>query len=321
MPGIATHYIFGVEVHRELQGLIGANDHEREAFLLGNFGPDPFLFLRVAPIATRYRTLGSRMHGKKPTELLAAVHSHLIADSRGTQVTRAYALGFMCHYLLDSTVHQLVYAQQQAISAEGIGFGGLRASRAVHAAIETCGDEHFLSCKLGATAVTFPPHREMFGCPAPVMAEISEGLAGALDQAYGINAPAGLFVAAVGVNRLAQVALDSKCGGLRRYVDYLAPLGVLTPNVRMMSYTGAPVNGMTLMNYDHAPWPHPFDKGRVVSESYDELYDAAFARALDVLPAFGGAEFGLESCWEVTRGRNFASCRVDSESILQKAAS
>ena len=311
MAGTATHYIFGFDVLSRLAGADALSSREREAFLMGNFGPDPFLFLKTDPIARRYRKIGRKMHRKKTDELLAAMHARFIAGDATSGVTRAYALGFLCHFLLDSAVHPLVYAQQQAICEAGIGdVEGRRAQRAIHATIETEADECLIWAKLGVTTADYPPHETMFCCPADVLAEVSQALADVIAAVYGIDAPTGLFAHAYRFNRVIQMIFDSKCSGVSQQVDYVELAGRLSPYLLAMSYKGEPRDHTVFANEDHVPWPHPWEEGAVVQESFWDLYDAALARAVELVPAYGNEQFDFEQCQALTEGLNFAGQKI-----------
>ena len=378
MPGIATHHVFGTEVYRELDGLIGQSEAARQAFLLGNLGPDPFFFLAVSPAHQRYRRLGSRMHAGDAAVLVDAVHAHMVALVAGVgvapgaealgvpdkaaavtpegsvggsggaaavapdgsaaevlsgsgdtaraaavaatgaralalQAERAYGLGFLCHYLLDSTVHPLVYAQQFAIAGGGVPglhFEGPWLHRSVHATIETEIDEYVLTSRFGTNPAEYRPHERMLRCPPDALGAVSRQMAGALGQAYGLRVPAGLFATAVEMNRLGQRLLDSKSSGLRGRVDFFPRVDYAVAYVRALSHSGASRASTMFANADHIPWPHPYVPGEVMDASFDELYAATFERALAVLPRFAEPGFGLRECRALTDGVNFLGKRV-----------
>lgn len=307
MPGIVTHHVFGQETHRELASLIGAGDREREAFLLGNQGPDPLFYLVVSPLTRRYRKLGSAMHGKMTAELLFSLHGQFIARPPSSRIARAYGLGFLCHYLLDSTVHPLVYAQQLAICGEGIsGMQGRRAARAVHATIETELDEYVMTSRLGVTVAEFVPHKATLRCSPADLTDISRRMASTVYGVFGKPTPDALFKTAVHLNRVGQAALDSKGTGLRQRFDYLRPTGLASAYVLSLSHKNEPRPRTPFANDEHIPWPHPTQAGAVFSESFDELYDRAHRRALELVPVFADENFTLAQCRLLANGVNFS---------------
>lgn len=318
MPGIATHHVFGSELYGRLGDVVGTSEECRQAFVLGNLGPDPFFFLAVSPAHQRFRRLGSRMHAGDPTELLNAVHGCLVAPAAvasmgDARAARAYGLGFLCHYLLDSAVHPLVYAQQFAIAGpgvDGLRFEGPWLHRSVHATIETEIDEYVLTSHLGANVVDYKPHEQMLKCVPGALKAVSWQMAAALRQTYGLDVPQGLFATAVELNRVGQRLLDSKSSGLRGRVDFFPRVDYAVAYVRALSPAGASRAATMFANDDHVPWPHPYVPGEVMDASFDELYAATFQKALEVVPRFAEPGFGLRECRELTGGVNFLGKRV-----------
>ena len=93
MPALITHDFFGRDVYDRLYTFIGGSRDEAEAFLLGNQGPDPLFYTVLSPQLREHNRLGSTMHNKKPSELLAALKNSLsILGSAEQEVGRAYAL-------------------------------------------------------------------------------------------------------------------------------------------------------------------------------------------------------------------------------------
>ena len=71
MPAILTHDFFGKDAFDIAAGKLGFSTmEEREAFLLGNQGPDPLFYLAVDPLLHRYAKYASIMHQhSKKTQL------------------------------------------------------------------------------------------------------------------------------------------------------------------------------------------------------------------------------------------------------------
>ena len=49
MPAILTHDFFGQDVYAAHSHVIGKSIDEKDAFLLGNQGPDPLFYLVLSP--------------------------------------------------------------------------------------------------------------------------------------------------------------------------------------------------------------------------------------------------------------------------------
>ena len=306
MPGIVTHHAFGLEVYEALEGLIGASASEREAFLLGNQGPDPLFYLKVVPAAEEMRKVGSTMHSNDPARVLQQVHRVFVVAAPTAGASRAYALGFLCHYLLDSTVHPLVYAQQFALCDDGLeGFAGRQAQRIVHATIETELDEYVFTSKLGTTAADVPPHKRMLACPIGVLDGLSQRMAEVVKALYGIDAPKRFFVAAVSVNRMAQRTLDSRGADVAAVAERLGGSRFASEFLNAMSHRGEPRARTPFANDDRIAWPHPYEPDAVFDESFERLYASALDRARTVLPAFARPGFGLPDCVALTAHVNF----------------
>ena len=121
MPAIVTHDTFGRSALSLIGEAVGTSTDCVEAFLLGNQGPDPLFYVAVDPTLSAWKRMGSRLHRECTDEVLAAMRAAVsILPKEDAPVARAYALGFLCHYLLDAGVHPLVYAQQYALCDAGV---------------------------------------------------------------------------------------------------------------------------------------------------------------------------------------------------------
>ena len=313
MPAIIAHHLFGEEAYEALSPHIGESDVQRDAFLLGNQGPDPLLCLRLLPIKADYRNIGTIMHEKAPASLFAAMHRHFVygTQSRENPACKAYALGFLCHYLLDSTVHPLVYAQQYALIGAGVeGLETARTGREIHALIETELDERLLAKKLGTTVADYSPHDEILACPTAELAAISTRFAPVVESTYGLTMPKLTFVTSVNMYRIAQAALDSKRDGVRKYADYAKLAGKAYLHIQALTHSATPQPVVSFANDDHVPWPHPFEGGKIVSASFDELYEEALRRACTAVPQFAQRAFSAADCDKLTGNVNFRGERV-----------
>ena len=114
MPSILTHQHFA-------NFFIQKNQHrwpilEKHAPLvwLGSQGPDPFFFYGRAPFKTRLakasmNQFGSVLHNQSPHQSIWPLIKHGWLGPKADDVTKAYVLGALTHYVLDRTCHPYVF--------------------------------------------------------------------------------------------------------------------------------------------------------------------------------------------------------------------
>ena len=312
MPGIVSHYAFGLDVYQELSAVIGNSRAETESFLLGNQGPDPLFYLKATVSSPELRGIGSAMHQKRTPKLLDAMHERLIAGQTNGEPQRAYALGFLCHYLLDSTVHPLVYAQQDAICKVPLQkFTKTWANRVVHATIETAIDECLLTTRFDTTAALTPPHKTMLKCPPWALLKISQEFREVIRLVYDAPATETTFMSAVALNRMGQMELDSTNARLRRAVDLLSKSSPVAAYLKSLSHRPESLNTTAFMNDEHVPWPHPALEGETVDASFSDLCAQALEAALRFLPAYAEPSIDPGLCSDIVGDVNFLGKPVE----------
>ena len=122
-------------------------------------GQDPLFYLVIDPLMRKWSPLGNAMHAARPALLLLAMREAAAGlEGRERTLARAYVAGFACHWLLDSTVHPLVYHWQNGICDAGVEGLDERAASKVHAEIERDLDEAVLFSLTGQTVATYRPH-------------------------------------------------------------------------------------------------------------------------------------------------------------------
>ena len=110
MPAIATHYLFGKEVYKNLitknrRDIISIIRKHKKDFDLGLQGPDPLFYYRptkknaVAEYAGEIHNQSGSVFIERAVEQIRQTH-----DMR----MFAYTMGFVCHFALDSELHPTV---------------------------------------------------------------------------------------------------------------------------------------------------------------------------------------------------------------------
>lgn len=105
MPAGYTHYQFSEDIiqlidDHQIKQIITAN---KTLFQIGTHGPDIFFFHRVYNFHDDVNLLGKQMHREKARDFFE--NALEIADNDDQ---KAYILGFLCHYILDSQMHRYV---------------------------------------------------------------------------------------------------------------------------------------------------------------------------------------------------------------------
>ncbi len=124
MPAIFTHIHFGREVAKrlpcELQTL---TEEYPAAFSLGTQGPDILFYHKPLKKKAKnpVRKQGWDMHGKAAAPFFIEVAKKLVESGDGN--AKAYALGFLCHFTLDSGCHPFIDEH----SKEGLTHGKIEA--------------------------------------------------------------------------------------------------------------------------------------------------------------------------------------------------
>ena len=117
MPSTYAHRHFGADVLQQLpaalQDQIGKN---RALFDVGLHGPD-LLFYYHAAKSNPVSALGNAMH-EQPGRVFFERARGVVRQAKDRDAALAYALGFVCHFALDSTCHPYVeaYTRQSGVS-------------------------------------------------------------------------------------------------------------------------------------------------------------------------------------------------------------
>lgn len=281
MPALITHHLFGEEAARRLPDTLLSNEEEKIAFLLGNQGPDPFLFrFRTLPkAATNCHRLGNRMHEEKVHQAFYSLRGAVVhlRESDKT-IGRAFVLGLLAHYLLDSSVHPFIYAQEDAICSAGVGLENAHSE--VHAIIESDLDSWMLWSLCGRTIEDTAPasmlvRTERIGLIASAL------LSQTALQVFSIKLNANEYANCVTdyelVCRIIEPAgshVSQAISSIKRIERSYSILSALAHRVTTSDECAA-------ANLEHKPWADP-----ATGEWSDASFADIFQNTLDSWPAF-----------------------------------
>ena len=313
VPALITHDFFGRDLYEEianstnaLPDAIGQTRDERDAFLLGNQGPDPLFFIATVPWLLRYARVGSRMHNEKPSELLSALRrSADVLPAHEQPIGKAYLAGFVGHYVLDSVVHPLVFAQQYAICGAGVAGLTSKDGSEVHAVIESEFDEAVLFARTGATVATFSPEKSILRASRRVLSIVSKMYCYAILVTYGELVPRSLFAEGVRAYRRATALFHSKSGLKRTVIGNAERIARRHSLCQAMSWRAVPLEESAFENREHRLWENPFT-GVSCRASFADLFEEAKDKARRGIETMCAPGADIESARAITRGLNFS---------------
>ncbi len=317
MPAVITHDLFGKDAYADVSALLRFSSFDQhDAFLLGNQGPDPLFFLIMDPRVDAHNSVGDRMHDERPAHLICALRDSLsMLSERERPVGEAYAAGFLCHYLLDSSLHPLIISQEKAICTAGIEGLDEDDGGEVHAEIERDLDEMVLYTKLGKTIAEWRPYQEILSASDEVLAIIDKMYFYTVMWAYSIMLDLDAFTNAVKAFRLT-LRLFWSTGGPKH--DILSEAYKLLFHKRYSLY-GAMAHHVRAErisdfdNHEHRAWSHPFEQGTTSTESFWDLYEEALSRVFDVQTSFFAKGFDLRDAEKLTGFINFSGKKVEED--------
>ena len=316
MPAVLTHDFFGRDAYDGVAKLLGfSGDDQRDAFLLGNQGPDPLFYLRVEPWVDKRNSVGELMHDARPAHLLSAFHDALdMLSERERPLGEAYVAGFCCHYLLDSTMHPLVFFYEHGICDAGVEGLDRSDHDDVHAEIERDYDEMVLFKKIAKTIFDYRTYREVLKGSDEVLRVIDKLYFYAILWTYSTTIDLDTYTKAVHGFRVMQRVFWSPRGlshkvlgtvertfGGKRHSFYCA-----------MAHRNRAEAFSDFDNRRHLSWTNPYT-GVVSTESFWDLYEEAQGKVFDAMRTFFSKDFDLEAAEKLTGGLNFSGKPVGED--------
>ena len=317
MPAIVTHNTFGDEAYELIDGAVGTSKDCIEAFLLGNQGPDPLFYAVADPSISEWNLLGTTMHRERTEDVLAAFRSSLVLFSEREQaIAKAYALGFMCHYLLDCGVHPLVYAQQFALCDAGVPGLTRKDGSDVHATIECEFDEVVVCRYLHTDLRRFNPSKNILRADSHVLGIISTMYLYVALTVFGQVPPADLFKRSVRAFRASMTLFYSRNGIKRRLIVRAEERFRETSMFGSLSMRARPRPESIYENAMHDVWIDPTTKAER-TESFDDLFAATLARVKECTELFLDEGFDAKAAQAITHGLNFNGMPVGGALVTE----
>lgn len=340
MPSIITHDTFGQELYAHLNATIGQSDDEKQAFLLGCQGPDVFFYGLVNPRIPQANRFAKKLHRCNTTDFLCALAlcvPQIVEENRrldpyepsALDIARAYALGYLMHFELDSRVHPFVFSQTFAYCNAGVPGLNMSSQSEVHVEIECELDELVLTVKRGQTISTFDPSSEILKGTDRVLNIVGKLFEAAFAMSHGEHMPQNCFRLSVKAYRQTLRWLYSVTGVKRQLIGRFETLFRQHSYLRAMIHKNVKLTESIFDNHEHYPWVDPWVKNVSHTDSFWDLYVRALhdgerhiAAYAEILNSLEDAHVGTMSntmfktklrevyatTLQLTEGKNFYGC-------------
>ena len=271
MPGFTTHYLFGQQTYQSIRdsGLKKAIQKNHTAFSLGLQGPDIFFYDILAAVLPK-KNPGSVAHTADTREFLRHLldSPRIFQTEQEKQIASVYILGFIGHYLLDSTCHPYIYAMTH-YNRQPQGYIGR------HIRLETDIDTTLLWHYQNRKPSEF--HQcESISLSKTQKTVVSSLLYYAFSRTYpGLGITRHRILQAIygmwAGTRLLYDPTGRKKAVVRRIESVVCGYAMLSP----MFPSDTLIFHKDPCNLKHVPWKNPWDHSRKSTESFFDLFEKA----------------------------------------------
>jgi len=267
---------------------------ERDAFLLGCQGPDPFFFATRTPRIISLKQFGTCLHSENVDSSI----DHMlktVAESKEHDrlVLEAYMCGYLCHYALDSYAHPFVVSWVQALCSAGVNRLDERDSQFVHIQIEADLDAFLLWHLLGKTVADIRITRYTLQGNKKVLSVIDSLFAPLGQVLYGFDMSSEPYSRSIHDMRMTYDFIQSTSGRKRALIGWVERRVPKRRHSLMqaLSHRTDVYDQCAFANLGHDPWIDS-ENEEERNESFLDIFDAASDAAVSFVNAVlsGGVE-------------------------------
>lgn len=309
MPAIMTHYFYGEDTYFTTANTLRSHTgEEKQAYLLGCQGPDPFESLQLAPRLHEYKRLGLKLQTDQIEECLANFKGSLAYLSDHERPTgRAYVAGYIAHFELDSRVDPFIGAWQQQLCDAGIEGLDERDARVVKAEVERDLDEMVLYTKTGKTVDSFHPV-QCLEASDRIFSIVNRMYRYMLLKTYNEVTPHNLFSGAINAHRtMMRMMRSPHVTDLQSELASAFEINILHRRhslYRAMAHRARKEATSEFDNSKHEVWINPYT-GSIDEASFWDLFYETQGEVQTDLNCFLSQDFNAEKAKLITHGLDF----------------
>ena len=276
MPNLITHIWFAGEILKNLPEDIAAVClKHKDAFVLGNLGPDFMYALREMGFSTR--SYPNELHHNRQHKTFEAIAEYL--RNNDNPEAYAYALGMSCHYAADKNIHPFVNAFCEGKVTKALE---VEAMPSAHGLIESAIDTYIVTERMGISNPNkYKPDKAMKS-KRKTRRQIGKMFVSAVDKLHGYTLTEGKASLSFEVTRwFLKLANDPH--GIRRPIFRAVEKAVMGGAMKVTALMRPPVHygEIDYLNFDRTPYRAIRNKEGNLTLNAIEVLEVAKREALE----------------------------------------
>ena len=286
MPSTVTHAYFALDVLQKLP--ISKRElilDEKDMLRVYGQSMDALFFYNITNFkkGKRQRAFGHYFQKHKTQEFFVTLINYIrYNDYKDTPSVMAFLYGFICHYILDSTVHPYVFYKTGSYDKED---PSTRVYQQWHEHMETFLDNYMLLQREGK----IPYHMRYDRFCFPNLKKLDDSLKEVIDftykETFGINHMSTVYEKSIHQMRFFYRFFRNDYWGIKKFfykmMDWITQKKIYWFEV--LSYHIKSEDRWDYLNTSRKTWNHPMNKKETYQYSFRELYIIAINRAVQLI--------------------------------------
>lgn len=285
MPSSMTHTYFAMDVYKNLPTKHQLNiSSNLELFKLFSQGSDPFMFYNflLGKKAKIMKNIQKTMHEEKTSEFFLNIIKYIHQNKlQSSSETMSYLYGYICHYYLDLHTHPYILYKSGTFDPKD---KKTYKYNAVHQQIEYAIDLYYINKREKTPPHKFKIHKNIFATPK-FSNELKNLIDYSIKTTYSINYSASIYLKSIKHMKQFNYIANYDPYGIKlilyKIIDKITPPKII--KLKELSFKNKYPNIDNYLNLNHYTWNYPYDKNKISTKSFQDLYKQAKKAAITTI--------------------------------------
>jgi len=281
MPSTITHGYFALDVYKKINNKKYIDIENLKTFAQG---PDILFFYHSLNYkkSKNIRDFGRYMQKNKTQDFFYNLIEYIKNNKleKNKQVI-SFLYGFIMHYSLDLEVHPYVFYKTGIYDNKKIE---TYKYKSLHHDIEKFLDSYIVNKKEGINPKKFKLHK-MFFNTKKYDRSLKDTIDYTFEKTYNKHNMSKYYYLSTKIMKLSYYLIRYDPYSIKRYIykTIYKLMPFLSLNLELLSYAEDYKNKMHYLNLEKKTWNHPCTKEEIYNYSFDELYEIALNKALNLI--------------------------------------